>query len=64
MKYVGCQQIMSEGATNTVVTVSINITVSDDTHIKILTTAMDHSFSDGHPSLDALSVLGVYGIPR
>jgi hypothetical protein len=63
-KYVGCQQVISAGSSNTVVTISIKITVSDDTHITILTNAMDHSFSDGHPSLDAIAVLGVYGIPR
>lgn len=63
-KYVGCQQIMSGGSSTTVVTVSIKITVSDDTHITVLTNAIDHSFSDGHPNLDAIYVLGVYGIPR
>lgn len=63
-KYVGCQQVVSAGSSNTVVTISIKITVSDDTHITVLTNAMDHSFSDGHPSLDAVYVLGVYAVPR
>lgn len=62
-KYVGCQQIKPT-TTSTVTTVSIVLDIVDDTHITITTSAMDHTFSSTHPSLDALAVLGVYGVPR
>lgn len=63
-KYVGCQQFLKAGAANTIATITIMIEITDDTHIKISTNAMDHAFSSTHPSLDALYTLGVYGIPR
>lgn len=63
-KYVGAQQVLKDGATNTVATITIMIEVTDDTHIKVSTNTMDHAFSSTHPSLDAIYTLGVYGIPR
>lgn len=63
-KYVGCQQFLSSGSSNTVTTVSVKLDIVDDTHIKIITNAMEHAFSSTHPSLDALATLSVYGIPR
>lgn len=62
--YTGAQQILSPNNLNTVTTTSIKLEVIDDTHLKILTNAMEHTFSSTHPGLDASSVLGVYGIPR
>lgn len=62
--YNCAQQVISSGSSNTVVTISIKIEIIDDTHIKIASAAMDHAFSDGHPGLDAINVLGVYGVPR
>lgn len=63
-KYVGAQQVLTDGTTNTVTTITIMIEVTDDTHIKISANAMDHAFISTHPSLDAIYTLGVYGIPR
>lgn len=63
-KYVGCQQVLNEGATNTITTITIMIEITDDTHIKVSANAMDHAFTSTHPSLDAVYTLGVYGIPR
>lgn len=63
-KYVGAQQVSKDSATNTVTTITIMIEVTDDTHIKVTATAIDHAFSSTHPSLDAIYTLGVYGIPR
>lgn len=63
-KYVGAQQVLKDGATNTITTITIMIEVTDDTHIKVSTNAIDHAFSSTHPSLDAIYTLGVYGIPR
>lgn len=63
-KYVGAQQILKDGATNTVTTITIMIEVTDDTHIKVSANAIDHAFSSMHPALDAIYTLGVYGIPR
>lgn len=63
-KYVGAQQVLKDGATNTVTTITIMIEVTDDTHIKVSTNAIDHAFSSTHPTLDAIYTLGVYGIPR
>lgn len=63
-KYVGCQQVLNDGATNTVTTITIMIEITDDTHIKVSCNSMDHAFSSTHPSLDAIYTLGVYGIPR
>ena len=63
-KYVGAQQVLKDGATNTVTTITIMIEVTDDTHIKVSANAIDHAFSSTHPSLDAIYTLGVYGIPR
>lgn len=63
-KYVGAQQVLKDGATNTVATITIMIEVTDDTHIKVSTNVMDHAFSSTHPTLDAIYTLGVYGIPR
>ena len=63
-KYVGCQQILNAGSTNTVSTISIKLDIVDDTHITVSTSTMDHAFSSTHPSLDAVYTLGVYGIPR
>lgn len=63
-KYVGAQQILKDGVTNTVATITIMIEVTDDTHIKVSANAMDHAFNSTHPSLDAIYTLGVYGIPR
>lgn len=60
--YVGAQQ--SSRNSTTVVTTSLVIKVEDDTHITVYTNAMDHAFSSTHPSLDADSLIGVYGIPR
>lgn len=62
--YTCAQQVTSTGSSNTVVTITIKIEIIDDTHIKISSTAMDHTFSNGHPGLDSVNVLGVYGIPR
>lgn len=62
--YTGAQQILNPNSSNTVTTTSIRLEVIDDTHIKILTYAMEHVFGSTHPGLDANSVLGVYGIPR
>lgn len=62
--YTCAQQVTSTGSSNTVVTITIKIEIVDDTHIKITSTAMDHAFSNGHPGLDSVNVLGVYGIPR
>lgn len=45
-------------------TTSLEIKVVDDTHISILTTAMEHAFGTGHPGMDASAAIGVYGIPR
>lgn len=63
-KYVGCQQVLNDGATNTVTTITIMIEITDDTHIKVSGNSMAHAFSSTHPSLDAIYTLGVYGIPR
>lgn len=63
-KYVGAQQTLKDGATNTVATTTIMLEIIDDTHIKVSTNTMDHAFSSTHPSLDAIYALGVYGIPR
>lgn len=63
-KYVGAQQVLKDGTTNTVTTITIMIEVTDDTHIKVSANAMDHVFVNTHPSLDAIYTLGVYGIPR
>lgn len=60
--YCGAQQIITQGTT--VATVSIQIKVVDDTHITINTNAMDHTFENTHPGLDAKPTLAVYGIPR
>lgn len=45
-------------------TTSLEIKVIDDTHINILTTAVEHAFSSGHPGMDASTAIGAYGIPR
>lgn len=63
-KYVGCQQVLKDGATNTVSTISVKLDIVDDTHIKVNTSVMDHAFSSTHPALDAVYTLGVYGVPR
>lgn len=63
-KYVGCQQLLKDGPSNTVTTISVKLDIVDDTHITVTTSAMDHAFSSTHPSLDAIYTLGVYGIPR
>lgn len=63
-KYVGAQQVLKDGAINTVTTITIMIDVTDDTHIKVSCNAIDHAFSSTHPALDAIYTLGVYGIPR
>lgn len=63
-KYVGAQQVLKDGATNTVATITIMIEVTDDTHIKVSTNVIDHAFISTHPTLDAIYTLGVYGIPR
>lgn len=63
-KYVGCQQVLKDGTTNTITTITIMIEITDDTHIKVSANAMDHAFISTHPSLDAIYTLGVYGIPR
>ena len=62
--YCASQQVLSASASNTIRTSSIRIEVSDDTHMIVKTNDMDHAFGSTHPSLDALSLLGVYGIPR
>lgn len=63
-KYVGAQQVLKDGATNTVSTISIKLDIVDDTHITVSTNVIDHAFSSTHPTLDAIYTLGVYGIPR
>lgn len=63
-KYVGAQQVLKDGATNTVATITIMIEVTDDTHITVSTNVIHHAFSSTHPALDAIYTLGVYGIPR
>lgn len=63
-KYVGCQQVLKDGATNTVSTISIKLDIVDDTHITVSTNVIDHAFSSTHPTLDAVYTLGIYGIPR
>lgn len=63
-KYVGAQQVLKDGTTNTITTITIMIEITDDTHIKVSANSMDHVFSSTHPSLDAIYTLGVYGIPR
>ena len=63
-KYVGCQQVLKDGATNTITTITTMIEITDDTHIKVSTNAIDHAFSSTHPALDAIYTLGIYGIPR
>lgn len=62
--YCSAQQILSASASNTIRTSSIRIEVSDDTHMLVRTNSIDHAFGSTHPSLDAISLLGVYGIPR
>lgn len=62
--YTASQQILNPNSSSTVTTTTIRLEVIDDTHIKIITTAMDHTFSSTHPGLDANNTLGVYGIPR
>lgn len=63
-KYVGCQQVLKDGATNTVSTISVKLDIVDDTHITVNTNVIDHAFSSTHPALDAVYTLGIYGIPR
>lgn len=63
-KYVGSQQVLKGGGTQTVSTISVKLDIVDDTHITINTTIIDHAFSSTHPALDAIYTLGVYGIPR
>ena len=63
-KYVGAQQTLKDGASNTVSTTTIMLEIIDDTHIKVNTNTIDHAFSSTHPALDAIYTLGVYGIPR
>lgn len=63
-KYVGCQQVLNDRATNTVSTITVKLDIVDDTHITVSANVMDHAFSSTHPSLDAVYTLGVYGIPR
>lgn len=63
-KYVGCQQLLKDGATNTVSTITIKLDIVDDTHIRIDTNVIDHVFISTHPTLDSIYTLGVYGIPR
>ncbi len=62
-KYVGCQQVLVDN-TQTVKTISIKITVVDDTHITINTNLMEHAFASTHPGLDATPVISVYAIPK
>lgn len=63
-KYVGCQQILKDGAINTVSTITVNLNIVDDTHITVNTSVIDHAFSSTHPTLDAVYTLGIYGIPK
>lgn len=62
--YTASQQLLNPNNSNTIITTTIRLEVIDDTHIKIITTAMEHAFAGTHPGLDANNTLGVYGIPR
>lgn len=63
-KYVGCQQLLKDSATNTVSTITIKLNIVDDTHITVTTNVIDHVFTSTHPALDAVPAIGIYGIPR
>lgn len=63
-KYIGCQQVLKDGASNTVSTITVKLDIVDDTHITVSTNTMDHAFSSTHPSLDAVHTLGIYGVPK
>lgn len=60
--YDACQQgVYGDGA---ITTTTIKITVVDDTHITINSSAMQHAYTSTHPGNNPTSVIGVYGIPR
>lgn len=48
---------------NTIVTVTIKLTINTATNINILSYYADHKFNSGHPNLSAKRVTAIYGVP-
>ena len=48
---------------NTIVTVTIKLTINTATNINILSHYADHKFNSGHPNLSAKRVTAIYGVP-
>lgn len=48
---------------NTIVTVTIKLTINTATNINILSYYADHKFNSGHPNLAAKRVTAIYGVP-
>nr|WP_288699385.1 hypothetical protein [uncultured Dorea sp.] len=47
---------------NTIVTVTIKLTINTATNINILSHYADHKFNSGHPNLAAKRVTAIYGV--
>ena len=48
---------------NTIVTVTIKLTINTATNINVLSYYADHKFNSGHPNLAAKRVTAIYGVP-
>ncbi|RGT36101.1 hypothetical protein, partial [Dorea formicigenerans] len=48
---------------NTIVTVTIKLTINTATNINILSHYAEHKFNSGHPNLSAKRVTAIYGVP-